>query len=703
MHWTPVFIVIATGWCGLTAPRQTLAALPSDALFEWQTAAADELGLAPAKLDAMKDVLAARGTSGLLIVRSGKIAYEWYAPASGPHKPHYTASMAKALVGGMSLLLALNDGRIGVDDLAAKYIPAWRDDPRKSRITIRQLASHTSGIEDAEEEGKRHEELTGWKGAFWKRDPDPFTIALARAPVVFDPGTGNAYSNPGMAALAYAVTAALRTAPQTDIRSLLKERVMDPLGIPEKEWSIGYGQAYEVDGLSLFANWGGGGYTARAAARVGQLMLHRGEWNHRRLIGREFVRQALAPSGLPDPSSTAADPAPASGFAWWLNAKGVWPRVPRDAFAGAGAGHQLLIVIPSLDLVLVRYGEALDLPTKGGSFWAPVVRYVLNPLMDAVAVKAPYPPSSVIRKIDFAPESTIVRKALGSDNWPVTWGDDGEQYTSYGDGWGFEPLLDRKLSMGFAKIIGGATNFTAVNIRSASGERTGDGKDGAKASGMLMVGGVLYMWVRNTGNAQLAWSSDRGRTWEWGFRFDTAFGSPAFLNFGRNYAGARDDYVYTYSQDGPSAYESDDALVLARVPQDRIRERDAWEFFERLDAAGSPVWTSDIARRGEVFRYPGRCQRVDAVYNPGLKRYLLALGFDHSGGWGIFDAPEPWGPWTTAFHTDDWGLGGTHGYRLPAKWIGAGGTEMYLIFSGANRQGITTDAFCLRRLTLTVE
>jgi hypothetical protein len=94
---------------------------------------------------------------------------------------------------------------------------------------------------------------------------------------------------------------------------------------------------------------------------------------------------------------------------------------------------------------------------------------------------------------------------------------------------------------------------------------------------------------------------------------------------------------------------------------------------------------------------------VDVVYNPGLKRYLLALGFDHSGGWGIFDAPEPWGPWTTAFHTDDWGLGGTHGYRLPSKWIGAAGTEMHLIFSGANRPGITTDAFCLRRLTLTVK
>jgi CubicO group peptidase (beta-lactamase class C family) len=37
-----------------------------------------------------------------------------------------------------------------MDDPACKYIPAWRDDPLKRRITIRHLATHSSGIEDAE-------------------------------------------------------------------------------------------------------------------------------------------------------------------------------------------------------------------------------------------------------------------------------------------------------------------------------------------------------------------------------------------------------------------------------------------------------------------------------------------------------------------------------------------------------------------------
>jgi hypothetical protein len=202
------------------------------------------------------------------------------------------------------------------------------------------------------------------------------------------------------------------------------------------------------------------------------------------------------------------------------------------------------------------------------------------------------------------------------------------------------------------------------------------------------------------GNAQLLWSRDHAATWERGFKFATSFGSPAFLNFGRNYAGARDSYVYTYSQDGPSAYESDNQMILARVPKDRIGERSAWEFFSALDERGRPLWTADIARRGPVFVHPQGCQRVDVVYNPGVRRYMMALGYNHGGAWGIFDAPEPWGPWTTAFTTSDWGLGGTHGYRLPSKWISPGGRTMTLVFSGVKLKTISYDAFCARRVTL---
>ena len=76
----------------------------------------------------MRDRLAERRTKALLIIRNDRVVYEWYAPDHGPARPHYTASLAKALVGGTSLMLALNDGLLSVDDPAYKFIPTWEND-----------------------------------------------------------------------------------------------------------------------------------------------------------------------------------------------------------------------------------------------------------------------------------------------------------------------------------------------------------------------------------------------------------------------------------------------------------------------------------------------------------------------------------------------------------------------------------------------
>src|SRR2546426_6758697 len=514
--------------------------------------------------------------------------------------------MAKALVGGLSLMMAMSDGRIKPDDLASKYLPGWRDDPQKRGITIRHLSTHTSGIEDAEADGLPHERLTGWKGDFWKRlDPprDPFTIARDLAPALDPPGTRARYSNAGMALLAYCVTASLRGAPDADLRALLKHRIMDPLGIRETEWSCGYGAATQLDGVALVASWGGGAYSPNATARVGLLMLQRGAWGGKQLIPRSVVEEATAHAGMPGNS----------GLGGWVNRRAdgtlEWKSAPEDAFWGAGAGHQFLWVVPSLNLIAVRNGENLD---KGISFDEGLETYIVAPLIKSLfSSRVPtYPPSPVIKQIQWAPRETIRRQARGSDNWPLTWADDDQLYTAYGDGNGFDPNVPEKLSLGFARVTGSATEFAGVNIRSATGEQKGDGEAGKKASGILMVDGILYLWARNAGNSQLAWSADHGVTWTWSeWTFKTSFGSPTFLNFGRNYAGSRDGFVYVYSHDSDSAYSPADRMVLARAPKERIKSRDAYEFFNGLDPAGAPVWTSDIQERGAVFVHAGRCYR----------------------------------------------------------------------------------------------
>jgi CubicO group peptidase (beta-lactamase class C family) len=681
--------------------------------FEWRTAAPESQGMSKEKLDALKDVMAARKTKAFLVVRNDRIVYEWYAADHSASKPHGTASLAKAVVGGISLGVALTDGRIALDDRAVTFAPQWRDEPRKSKITIRHLGSHTSGLEDAEADNLPHEKLTGWKGDFWKRlDPpdDPFTTSRDRTHALYDPGAKLQYSNPGIAMLTYCVTAAIREGEHKDIRALLAERVLRPIGVSDEEWSVGYNRTFAVDGLPLVASWGGGSFTARALARIGRLILRRGDWDGRRILSREATRQITGDAGLPGHC----------GMGWWTNAAGRYAKLPKDAVWGAGAGDQVLLVIPSLNLIMVRNGQTIeppppDAPDVFAGYHDPRARILFEPLLEAItnksgpAGKAPSPPrSAVIKEIRWAPPETIVRKAKGSDNWPMTWADDDALYAAYGDGNGFEPFIAEKLSLGFAKITGAPPDFKGENLRSPTGEARGQGAAGKKASGMLMVDGVLYLLARNAANSQLAWSRDRGKTWTWAdWKFTESFGCPTFLNFGRNYAGARDDFVYIYSPDSDSAYEVADSLALARVPKYRIHEREAYEFFAGLDGAGRPKWTRDLARRAAVLANPGRCYRSGATYDAALRRYLLVhpapgatsrdrdgkIDVRFSGGLAIYDAPEPWGPWTTAFFAERWDVGPGDTASFPTKWMSADGRTLYLVFSG-------DDSFSVRKATL---
>jgi CubicO group peptidase (beta-lactamase class C family) len=179
---------------------------PAKRSWEWATASPDSQGMNPTALESAWAVLKDRHTTALLVIRRDRIVFERYAPGHDRTKPHGTASLAKALVGGVGLMVAMGDGRIRPDDPASRYVPQWRDDPKRRGITVRHLVTHTSGIEDAEADGLPHDRLTGWKGDFWKRLPpplDPFTLARDQAPVLDLPGTKERYSNPGMAMLVF--------------------------------------------------------------------------------------------------------------------------------------------------------------------------------------------------------------------------------------------------------------------------------------------------------------------------------------------------------------------------------------------------------------------------------------------------------------------------------------------------------------------
>ncbi len=646
----------------------------------WQHTTPEEAGMDRARLEQARDYALTGGGSGI-ITRGGKVVMAW-----GDLKQRYDLKSTTKSIGITALGLAIADGKLSLEDRAADRHPDFASPPAEAehrdwfgRITLLHLATQTAG----------------------------FAKPGGSAELLFEPGSMWHYSDSGPNWLAECVTLAY----ERDLNDLMFDRVFTPLGITAEDlaWRKNAYRPDTINGIKRREFGSGISANVDAMARIGYLYLRGGEWRGKQIIPRSFVDAcgAAVPSvvGLPeheaDKHGNASDH---YGLLWWNNADGALENVPRDAYWSWGLYDSLIVVIPSLDIVVARAGASWQREDWSGHY--DVLKPFLEPIaasLGGAAMQAgpPYPPSPVITGIEWAPAATIIRKAEGSDNWPLTWGDDDCLYTAYGDGWGFEPRVPDKLSLGFGKVSGGPDDFTGVNIRSPTGEQTGDGKSGKKASGMLMVDGVLYMWARNAGNSQLAWSTDRAETWTWSdWKFTESFGCPTFLNFGPNYAGARDEYVYVYSFDSNSAYEPADRMVLARVPKGRIRDRDAYEFLVRLSAGGEPIWTANIAERGAVFSHLGRCYRSNVTYNAPLKRYLWCQtipGDDtrFAGGFAIYDAPEPWGPWTTVFFAEKWDVGPGESSSLPTKWMSADGKTVHLVFSG-------DDCFSVRNATLAI-
>jgi hypothetical protein len=312
---------------------------------------------------------------------------------------------------------------------------------------------------------------------------------------------------------------------------------------------------------------------------------------------------------------------------------------------------------------------------------------------------APYPASPVIRGVTFD-WSSHDRCAPGSDNWPVTWADDGNQYTTWGDGGGFggDDSLGR-VSLGIARIQGWWDDYRGVNVwggYQAENKALFDGK----SYGILFVDGALYMW-RSPGSdnvsyqfARLYRSGDYGASWtpaDWQFVFTDGIIMPTILNFDKNYAGARDDYVYHYfiklQDPGRLAVHKPGVVFLLRVPRNALMKREAYEFF--AGTPEQPAWSRRIEDKRAVFKDPrgvGWCLSVS--YNAALGRYLLSTEHDATvqGNIGIFDAPEPWGPWTTVLYASGFGYPGepptTFFWNFSNKWLGRDGRTFTLIFTG---------------------
>jgi len=325
--------------------------------------------------------------------------------------------------------------------------------------------------------------------------------------------------------------------------------------------------------------------------------------------------------------------------------------------------------------------------------------------------RAPYPPSTLVKGIAFD-WSSHIRLASGSDNWPVTWADDDHQYTVWGDGGGFGGTNSvGRSSLGVARIEGPWHDPDPVNIWGGYKGEHSHNQIG-KSYGIICINSTLYMCVGMLENRpdpfreiKIARSDDHGASWtftDWSFTRAEGVMMPTICNFGRDYQGARDDFVYFYllrfqSDEGPDDYEDKVSWLncqkpgiidLARVPKDRVMDRSAYTFFAGMNNQIA-VWSGDISQRIPVFENQagvGWC--MSAIYNAGLDCYLIVTEHTetHRGNIGIFEAPDPWGPWSTVLYEQGWGDGhfpvNTFYWNFSNKWTSADGIHFSMIFSG---------------------
>jgi CubicO group peptidase (beta-lactamase class C family) len=262
-------------------------------------------------------------TTAVVIAKDGKIIAEDYAKGFNAKTPQRTWSVAKSLAAtivGMAVhseyLDVYSSAGLGVSD----------DDPRRA-ITIDHLLRMASG-RYTDTPGNRSNPLY-YGGA----------VVDERAttwPLINPPGSVFRYSNSDTLIAIHA----LESRVSSSFFSLGAQREIGMFhSVIEADW--------QMNPLLSSQVWA----TARDLARLGQLHLDDGVLpEDERILPEGWVEYVSSPSG-PQPEGRGLG----YGAGWWLfnESEGI----PRDTFAAMGNRGQYIVVVPSMDVVIVRRGE----------------------------------------------------------------------------------------------------------------------------------------------------------------------------------------------------------------------------------------------------------------------------------------------------------------------------------------------------------
>lgn len=303
----------------------------------------------PAPFNEILGPVRSRGQTNGLVLRSGAKVVSW----GDTQQVDFTFSAAKSYLSMLAGIAIMDRLIADLDEPVGRTIrDGGFDGPHNGAVTWRQLLQNTSE----------------WEGSlFGKSDIIDRNRNLAvegqgrkgNLRPLRRPGEHWEYNDVRVNRLSLALLRRFgRPLPE-----VFAERIMQPIGA-STDWSWhGYRTSgVDVEGriiesVSGGTHWGGGMLIhAEDQARLGLLMLRRGEWNGKRVLPASWVAESLCPCPLK----------PTYGFLWWLNTDhGRYQSAPEASFFASGAGGNLTWIDPDHDLVAVT--RWLD-PTAIDSF-----------------------------------------------------------------------------------------------------------------------------------------------------------------------------------------------------------------------------------------------------------------------------------------------------------------------------------------------
>ncbi len=301
-------------------------------------------------------------TDAVVIVRGGNIVFERYARDFHRNRKHLVWSVTKSFVNTL-VGMAVADGKLRIEDNAAKYYPALSASG-KDAILIDHLLRMSSGLYWSE--GYESSPLKSSVVAMlYTRGRNDMAAFAAAQDLVYPPGTHWYYSS----GTSNILTALVRNVYNSPTGSGQESDKFEDLIFNRLFKSIGMRYTtLERDGAGTPV---GSSYlytTARDLARFGYLYLHDGMWQGRRILPEKWVRYTttMAPAYY----TTELNPEDAKdnpGAQWYINVgipergqQPPWPDAPADTFAALGHWGQSVYVIPSLDMVAVRLADDRD-------------------------------------------------------------------------------------------------------------------------------------------------------------------------------------------------------------------------------------------------------------------------------------------------------------------------------------------------------